>query len=141
MKHPIILALAATAALGTCAEMKSSEMKAAPASLTVSAQPAGASVVVDDAYIPNGGFLVIHATKNGKPVVPASIGHVPLKPGHNKGVRVAIDPPAKPGDVVIAMLHNDTGDIGAYEFGPGSVKEDKPVVVGGKPVVKPIKLN
>jgi len=135
------LKLAAVAALiapfAACAQ---SPEPVAP-SLTVSPQAAGATVTVDAASIPADGWLVIHATKDGKPVAPASIGHAPLKAGENKSVTVAIDPPAQPGDVVIAMLHNDDGEIGVYQFGPGATEYDKPVVVDGKPVVKPVPLN
>lgn len=137
------LKLAAVAALLTpfaaCAQ--SSEPAPVAPSLTVSPQAAGASVVVDVASIPADGWLVIHAMQDGKPVAPASIGHAPLKAGENTSVTVAIDPPAQPGDVVIAMLHNDDGEIGVYQFGPGSVDYDKPVVADGKPVVQPIPLN
>ena len=110
-------------------------------SLAVSPQPAGASVVVNAATLPGGGWLVIHATSDGKPVVPGSIGRTALKEGASSTVRVALAPPAKPGDLVIVMLHHDDGQIGVYEFGPGSVDHDKPVILDGKPVVKPMKIQ
>lgn len=139
MKHPLLAALALTAALGACAQQQA-KAPAAP-SLTVSANAAGNTVTVDEATLADGGWLVIHATKDGKPVVPASIGHARLAPGTNRAVTVTLSEPTKPGDVVISMLHHDTGAAGTYEFGPGSVNEDKPVVVDGKPVVRPIKIN
>ena len=140
MTHLKMAAFAALfAPFVACAQ--SPDSAPASPSLTVSPQAAGASVVVDLAMIPTDGWLVIHATKDGKPVAPASIGHAPLKAGENTSVVVALDPAPQSGDVVIAMLHNDDGEIGVYQFGPGSVENDKPVVVDGKPVVKPIPLN
>lgn len=112
----------------------------APA-IDVSAQKAGKTVTIKSATLKNGGFLVIHAIKNGKPVVPASIGHARLKKGKNKNVVVKLTAKTKAGDKLLAMLHHDTGKKGVYEFGPGSVKTDKPVIVDGKPVVKPFALK
>jgi hypothetical protein len=34
------------------------------------------------------------------------------------------------------MLHADTGRMGRYEFGTRSQAQDKPLVIGGAPVVK-----
>ena len=110
-------------------------------SLATSPQQAGATLMVDTVTIPTDGWLVIHATRNGKPVVPASIGHTAVKAGTSDNVAVQLSAPTKPGDVVITMLHADTGRIGTYEFGPGSVDNDKPVIDGGKPVVKPLKIQ
>lgn len=114
---------------------------AAKPSLTTSPQPAGATLKVDAVTIASDGWLVIHATQDGKPVVPASIGHTAVKAGTSNNVSVQLSAPTRPGDVVITMLHADTGKIGTYEFGPGSVDNDKPIVDGGKPVVKPLKIQ
>ncbi len=110
-------------------------------SISVSPQPAGAVLTVDAASIPVDGWLVIHATKDGKPVVPASIGNAPLKAGMTKNIVVQLSEPTKPGDTVITMLHTDTSVIATYEFGPGSVEEDTPIIVDGKPVVKPLAIQ
>ena len=134
------LALPALAlAVAGCA-MAETPAETAPA-LAASAQPAGTSVTVDMAAMPADGWVVIHATRDGKPVVPSSIGHARIKAGANENVVVELSEPTAPGDVVVAMLHHDTGEAGVYEFGPGSVKTDKPVIVEGKPVVRPIKIK
>jgi hypothetical protein len=106
-------------------------------SITASAQPAGATLIIDEVTIDGDGWLVIHAMKDGKPVVPGSIGRVALKAGTSKSLTVTLDAPVASGDVVLTMLHADKGAMGTYEF-PGA---DKPVMSGGKPVVKPLKIN
>ncbi|MAM24110.1 MAG: hypothetical protein CML55_01835 [Rhodobacteraceae bacterium] len=85
------------------------------------------------------GWVVIHAIKDGKPVVPASIGHTYVKAGMTENVYVPLTGEYD-GDKVIAMLHVDDGEPGVYEFGPGSVANDKPVVVDGGPLVSPITI-
>ncbi|KAE9629286.1 DUF7282 domain-containing protein [Parasedimentitalea maritima] len=84
--------------------------------------------------IASDGWLVIHAMKDGKPVVPASIGHVAVKAGKTKNVVVELSEPVAAGDTVLTMLHTDKGTIGEYEF-PGA---DHPVMQDDKPVVKPL---
>ncbi len=106
-------------------------------SITVSAQPAGDSISIDSVSIAHDGWLVIHAMKNGKPVIPASIGHTAIKAGTTLNVVVQLDAPVAAGNMVLSMLHTDKGAMGSYEF-PGP---DAPVVKGGKPVVKPMKIN
>ena len=114
---------------------------AAPAlahqSIKVGAQSAGKKVVVKSVSIAKDGFLVIHAMKDGKPVVPASLGHTRVTAGTTRNVVVELSEAIKPGDTVLTMLHTDDGEMGVYEFPNG----DAPVVVGGKPVVKPAKVN
>lgn len=41
--------------------------------------------------------------------------------------------------MLYAMLHDDTGAIGTFEFG-GAGTPDQPLVVDGSPVVQPIRL-
>jgi hypothetical protein len=103
----------------------------------VGPQMAGSSVTVDSVTIEKDGFLVIHAMKDGKPVVPASIGHVALKAGTTKNVVVELTEATSTGDVVLTMLHTDDGTMGDYSFPDG----DAPVIVDGKPVVSPAKVN
>lgn len=100
-------------------------------------QPAGNTLTVASVTISHNGWLVIHAMKNGKPVVPASIGHVAIKAGTTKDVVVKLSTPTKAGQTVLTMLHVDNGVIGKFEF-PGA---DHPVMENGKPVVKPMKID
>tara|TARA_R100000306_G_C4331928_1_gene120678 strand:+ start:213 stop:632 length:420 start_codon:yes stop_codon:yes gene_type:complete len=97
------------------------------------------AVVVESVTAAADGWVVIHAIKDGKPVVPASIGHTYVKAGMTENVYVPLTGEYD-GDKVIAMLHVDDGEPGVYEFGPGSVANDKPVVVDGGPLVSPITI-
>jgi hypothetical protein len=111
-------------------------------SLAASPQPAGATVIIDEATLSGPGFVVIHATDaEGKPLVPGSIGAAPIAPGQSRNVAVALTEPVGPGDLLIAMLHFDSGQPGIYEFGPASIAEDKPVMYQGKPVTAAIVLD
>ena len=110
-------------------------------SISASPQPAGPSVTIDQVVSYRDGWLVIHAVRDGKPVVPGSIGHAPIRAGVNRDVTVMLSEPTAPGTKVLAMLHVDTGRIGSYEFGPGSTDVDRPVVLDGKPVVAPVPIR
>ncbi|MGB7339984.1 MAG: hypothetical protein WBC91_13905 [Phototrophicaceae bacterium] len=73
------------------------------------------------------GFLVIHADNDGS--FGAVIGYAPVYPGANYNVVVDIDTSAAT-STLYAMLHQDTGEIGVYEF--GTVEgADGPVAVDG----------
>lgn len=98
------------------------------------------SVVVKSVTAAADGFVVIHAMKDGKPVVPDSIGHTYIKAGTTKDVYVPLTGKYE-GDTVIAMLHVDDGKMGVYEFGPGMVDTDKPVTADGGAVVSEIKID
>jgi len=79
------------------------------------------------------GFIVIHADNNGSfgPV----IGFASVYPGANYNVKVAIDTTAAT-STLYAMLHEDTGEVGTYEF--GTVEgADGPVAVDGAVVSPP----
>lgn len=97
----------------------------------------GDTVVVPSASIDKDGFLVIHAMKDGAPVLPDSIGHTMITAGTNTDVEVTTDYPLVAGEDYLAMLHYDTNGNGEYEFGPGMTDVDGPVVVDGNPVVAP----
>lgn len=74
------------------------------------------------------GFLVVHAD-NGEGSFGAVIGHTPLHPGANYNVVVDIDT-SMATSTLYAMLHEDTGEIGVYEFGEVD-GADGPVAVDG----------
>ena len=98
------------------------------------------AVVVKSVTAAADGWVVIHAIEDGKPIVPASIGYTYDKAATTENVYVALTGEYD-GDTVIAMLHVDDGELGVYEFGPGSVTNDKPVVVDGGPLVSPISID
>ncbi|HDZ38636.1 MAG TPA: hypothetical protein ENH62_10175 [Marinobacter sp.] len=110
--------------------------------LDVSAQKAGNEVTISSVKANASGFVVIHdSNTEGKPVVPSSIGHTMINAGHNSDVKVTLDHTVKVGEKLFVMLHEDTGKKGIYEFGPGSVNVDKPVVDEGHVVVKAFTIN
>ncbi len=84
-----------------------------------------------------GGYLVLHEVKDGAPVVPGSIGHVALKPGHNESVTVETDVELAADGAYMAMLHDETNGNDTYDFGDGATDVDTPTMMEGKPVVMP----
>ncbi len=105
--------------------------------IMVGPQSAGNTVTVGSVTIANDGFLVVHAIKDGKPVVPGSIGNVAVKAGTTKNVVIELTEDISSGDVVLTMLHVDDGMIGMYMF----PSQDGPVIMNGKPVVATAKVN
>lgn len=61
------------------------------------------------------GWLVVHAQADGKPG--AVLGYTQISAGVTSNVKVAVDD-SQVTQVLYAMLHIDSGEIGAYEF-PG----------------------
>ena len=97
----------------------------------------GNVIVVQHVELTNGGFIVIHEMgPDGKPVAPANIGYRALKPGDSNNVAIRLTKRVAKGSQLMAMLHDDTGKKGVYEFAPGATNEDKPTVVNGAPVTK-----
>jgi len=126
-----LIAIGALALVAGCA----TGSEPASPSLLASAQPAGATVTIEEASLSGPGFVVIHATDGeSKPLVPGSIGAAPIPGGQSRNLAVALTEPVEPGDRLIAMLHFDSGQPGVYEFGTASIAEDKPVMADGKPV-------
>ena len=78
---------------------------------------------------------------DGKVVAPQSVGGVALKKGLNVNIKVPLTKVIAPGTQLLAMLHNDTGKPGVYEFDVGSTDVDTPTIYNGKPVVKPFPTN
>lgn len=88
------------------------------------------TVTVDYIVSPGPGWMVIHADNDGAPG--PVIGQRELSPGENFNVAVEIDAAAAT-PTLYAMLHEDTGEMGVYEFGQVE-GADGPVVVDGAPV-------
>lgn len=99
------------------------------------------TVTIKRAEIAEPGFVVIHEMIDGKVVVPQSVGAAHLNKGLNVNVKIPLTKVIKPGAQLLAMLHNDTGKIGAYEFDVGSTDVDTPIIHEGKPVVRPFPTN
>lgn len=81
------------------------------------------------------GWLVIHSDNNGAPG--PVLGQAQVEAGYNAEVNVALDGDITP--VVWPMLHVDTGESGAYEFGTVD-GADGPVMVDGNVLVFPVSV-
>lgn len=140
----LALAILPALALAACAaERAKMEGAAAPTpAVAVADQPvADDTVTITSVVMAKDGFVVIHEIIDGQVQAPQSIGHAPVKAGTSANVAVPLDQPVAPGSRLLAMLHDDTGTIGVYEFGPGATDNDKPVMVDGKPVVEPFTVQ
>jgi hypothetical protein len=97
----------------------------------------GSAVSIPSVLIDKPGFVVLHAVLDGKPVIPASIGHTYLQAGTTENIEITADYPLADGEDFIAMLHYDTNDDGVYSFGEGSTDVDTPALnAEEKPYVK-----
>lgn len=104
-------------------------------------QPKAKTITVSKVTLPRDGFVVIHAVRDGKPVAPGSVGHKAVAAGTHENLEVELDSKPDADGEYIAMLHEDTGTEGEYEFGPGSTDVDKPIMKDGKPVTDGFKLS
>ena len=106
---------------------------AAMASLKVSSQRiSSGEVTIADANLPKNGFLVIHPSDAKGNLTEKDIGHTALKAGEHKHVKVLLRGTPKAGEKLFAMLHEDTGKPGVYQFG-GKAKVDMPFKRNGRP--------
>ena len=126
-KFPIAIATAAGLMLGTTAYA---------ASFSTSNAKLDGQTLTIDVTSPQDGWVVIHGSNNGQPGT--TLGHAQVKQGENTGVSIDLKAPPQEGDAYIAMLHEDDGVAGAYEFGDDQ-KVDKPVMQQGKAVTAQVK--
>jgi predicted lipoprotein with Yx(FWY)xxD motif len=95
------------------------------ASVTVNDQAIqNGTVTVARVFSPGPGWMTIHAEANDN--IGPVIGYTAVKPGENDNVVVQINV-AQATKTMYAMLHQDAGKVGVYEF-PGP---DTPVMVNG----------
>ncbi len=101
-------------------------------SLSVSSQPlVGNEITIDSLYLDKPGYVVVHKDAEGRPG--AVIGHSDLISGAKTNLKINVNA-NQSGTKVFAMLHYDDDNDGVYGF----PDEDKPVVLEGNVVVKPI---
>lgn len=101
-------------------------------SVTVSDQLSlDGSVLIDQVTAADPGFIVIHADSGEGSPGPV-VGFAPVAAGESADIVVPVDP-AGVTTTLFAMLHVDTGEPGAYEFGQVE-GTDGPVIVDGAPV-------
>jgi hypothetical protein len=114
-----------------------------PATLTVQDQGTsnGNMVVIPEAKVMKGAWVVIHrSTADGGPVVPDIIGKAALNSGTNTNVAIQLEEAVSDGEQLYAMLHEDTGVEGEYEF-TGGDSPDQPILVNDEIVMKPFTIS
>jgi hypothetical protein len=91
---------------------------------------------INSALIDAQGWLVIHDGASGSPG--PVLASYPLLAGLNRDIMIPVDAMAA-GELVFPMLHYDTGELGAYEFGMVE-GADGPVRFAGAVVVSPLEI-
>ncbi len=123
-----------TIAAAIAASVLTSAAYAQEAMIDVSGTMAGGqTITVPSVMTSADGFLVVHAMQDGK--MGGHIGHAMVKVGENTNVEINLDTPVMAGQTYTLMLHQDTGEMGKYEFGmEGMTDVDMPVMQGDQPV-------
>jgi PGF-CTERM protein len=90
----------------------------------------GQTVVVEDVYLPEGGFVAVHdaSLNNGGEDVLTSVRGTSayLEPGNHSNVTVTLDEPLEEDGTVVAMPHLDTDGDRAYSFVSSGGEVDGP---------------
>ena len=95
----------------------------------------GDVLVVDTVKVESDAWVVVHpAAADGGPDVSRIVGRSFVMHGTTERVPVHLDAPVAPGTRLHVMLHDDTGEVGKFEFGAGTL--DAPLLGGGSPVVE-----
>ena len=111
----------------------SDDIPGAP-SLTVDTSPlVGEVVLVAQTETESDAWVVVHpAAADGSPDTSSVLGTAFLLHGVNENVPVGLGTAPASGTTLYAMLHDDTGEIGTFEFGDGTL--DPPLEADGGPV-------
>ena len=113
----------------------SEDVPGAP-SLTFAASPLrGDVLIVDTVKVDSDAWIVVHpAAADGTADASRVLGRSFVMHGTSARVPVDLDERVVAGSPLFAMLHDDTGEIGRFEFG-GAGTPDQPLMRGGAPVV------
>ena len=108
--------------------------------LTVGASPfVGDVLFLDEVTVESDAWVVVHPEAAGGGADASRIlGRSFVM--HGTSERVPVDLDAAPAGTVYVMLHDDTGEIGRFEFG-GAGTPDQPLVSGGAPVVAEVAVR
>jgi PGF-CTERM protein len=103
------------------------------ASVEISAQSGGETVVVDSVTLANGGFVTIHDGRIQDGAVFESVRGTSayLGPGTHTDVEIALDTPYDETGTAVAMPHRDTNGNEAYDFVTSEGENDGPYTAGG----------
>lgn len=96
----------------------------------------GDVVMLEKVAVPSDAWVVVHPeAASGGADASRIVGRSFVMHGETERVPVALDASAPPGATLYVMLHDDTGEVGRFEFGgPGT--EDQPLKRGGTPAVQ-----
>lgn len=102
----------------------------------------GNMVTIPAAEVEEGSWVVIHRSNEGGdgPMVPDIIGKAALEAGSNSDVSIQLEESVSDGEQLWAMLHQDTGTEGEYEF-TGSDSPDQPITVQEEVVTKSFMIS
>ena len=108
--------------------------------LTVGASPfRGDVLVLDEVTVESDAWVVVHPeAPGGGPDATQVLGRSFVM--HGTSERVPVDLDAPPTGTLYVMLHDDTGEIGRFEFG-GAGTPDQPLTSGGAPVVVEVSVR
>ncbi len=86
----------------------------------------GDQIVIAQAELPEGGFIVMHDEQIADGLVEESITGVSgfLAPGSHTDVTVRLDPPITRTQVLLAMAHQDTNDNEVFDFDDSQGEDD-----------------
>lgn len=101
------------------------------------------TITIDNIFMVQDGWVVVHADNNGAPQVPEIISEpVYLEAGQHSDVEINFESSAdlEVGDTVWVMIHNDTGLREVYEF-DGIGLLDLPVFIDGTALVTAIEIT
>jgi PGF-CTERM protein len=103
------------------------------ATVSVSDQPGGETVVVDSVTLADGGFVTIHDgnLQDGDVFESVRGTSAYLGPGTHTDVEVTLDDPYEASGTAIAMPHRDTDGNEAYDFVRSSGGDDGPYTADG----------
>ncbi len=95
-------------------------------------------VAADKVVAGENGWMVVHRTDADMKPGPV-VGYAPLRKGDNMDVAAILTEEVKPGDMLMLMVHGETGGMktGAFEYTLGA-KEDGPIKVDDKLVMQVI---
>ena len=110
-----------------------------PAIFASGAERRGDVLVVDSVKVESDSWLVVHPeAAGGGPDAGRALGRSFVMHGTSERVPVTLD--QAPGGTVYLMLHDDSGEVGRFEFG-GAGTPDQPHTRGGAPVVQALAVR
>ncbi|MDF9743963.1 MSCRAMM family adhesin SdrC [Natrinema sp. S1CR25-10] len=93
----------------------------------------GSSVVVDEVFVPEGGFVTMHDSSIADGAVFESIRGTSeyLEAGLHRDVVIRLDDELEEDDALFGMAHRDTNDNNKYDFPASEGEEDGPYTTDG----------